>query len=172
MLDREGRGVGSVSGLNYFRGFNLYSYCRQMAGGGWVCLAISNSIPFTPIDLNTNLEAVACKVYFNNFTLHICNVYFNDEADITNNSLNNLINNIPFPKLILGDFNGHHPSWGSPDSNLRGDVIYDTFLKFAVIACGTFFVITMIRKDKNILKLGVFKFLRYLEGINKIMTQI
>ena len=114
--------------FNYFKGFDLYSFCRPVAGGGGVCIAVHKNIPSTRIHLQTNLEAVACKVFFNDFILHICNVYFNDDADINDTSLSDLIDSIPSPKLILGDFNAHHPSWGSQVGDRRGDIVSNTFL--------------------------------------------
>ena len=115
-------------GFRYFRGFTLYKRCRHVAGGGGVLLAINNNIPSTQIQLNTTLEAVACKVYFDNFCLNICNVYFNDDADITAQTFNNLVKSIPSPRLILGDFNVKHSLWGSPDNDPRGVAIFNVIL--------------------------------------------
>ena len=113
--------------FNYFSRFNIYSFCRPVAGGGGVSLAVSHELPSSQIQLQTNLEAVACKIYFNNFCLHVCNIYFNAEADITVNSLTDLLNSIPSPRLILGDFNAKHRAWGSPGNDRRGEVVNDVF---------------------------------------------
>ena len=114
----------------YIKDFDkVYKKCRNNRGGG-VCIAVHKSLPATPIDLNTELEAVACKVYFKNFSINICNVYFNNEANINNITLTNLINAIPSPKLILGDVNAKHPLWGSPTSDQRGITIRDTIIDY------------------------------------------
>lgn len=98
--------------FRYFRGYTLYKLLRPVAGGGGVLLAINNNIPSTQIQLNTTLEAVACKVYFDNFCLNICNIYFNDGANVNAQTFKDLVNSIPSPKLILGDFNAKHSLWG------------------------------------------------------------
>ena len=84
------------------RGFDkIFKEYRIDNEGGGVCIAIHKSLPAVSIDLNTELEAVACKVYFKDFSLNICNVYFNNTARVNNITLNNLINQIPSPKIIL-----------------------------------------------------------------------
>ena len=114
--------------FNFIRGYNTYSFCRPVAGGGGVSIAVCQSLPSVQIPLQTNLEAVACKIYFNNLSLHLCNVYFNDQAQIDVQNLGQLIDAIPSPKLILGDFNAKHQSWGSPTSDARGDMVSQVFL--------------------------------------------
>ena len=111
----------------YFRGYTIYKKLRPVAGGGGVCLAVHTQLPSTPIQLNTALEAVACKVHFKGLNLNICNVYFNEPAEINYISLRNLIDSIPNPKLILGDMNAKHVAWGSPETNDRGTLINNVF---------------------------------------------
>ena len=113
----------------YFRGYTIYKKLRPVAGGGGVCLAVHTQLPSTPIQLNTALEAVACKVHFRGFNLNICNVYFNEPAEINYISLRNLIDSIPNPKLILGDMNAKHVAWGSPETNDRGTLINNVFFR-------------------------------------------
>ena len=105
----------------------MYKKLRPVAGGGGVCLAVHTQLPSTPLQLNTALEAVACTVYFCNFKLNICNVYFNEGADVSYNNLKLLIDSIPSPKLILGDVNAKHASWGSPENTDRGLLINNVF---------------------------------------------
>ena len=106
----------------YLQGYTIYKKCRLGMGGG-VCLAVHNSVPSVEIPLNTDLEAVACTLFFKNFNLSICNVYFNAEADVSLASLDNLLTVVPAPRLLLGDVNAKHFSWGSPICDGRGVVI-------------------------------------------------
>ena len=111
----------------YFRNYNVYKLCQQGNIGGGVYIAVQNNLPSIPLQIAGGLEAIACKVFFNNSSLHICNVYFNEAANVNSVTLTDLINSIPTPRLILGDINGKHHVWGSPDNTPRGIVINDTF---------------------------------------------
>ena len=111
----------------YLRGYKVYKLCRGIGGGGGVCLAIHANIPSTPLQIDSDLEAVACTVRFQSTNLNVCCVYFNAQADVSSVSLQNLIDSIPHPRLILGDMNAKHPIWGSPSSDQRGVVLNDFF---------------------------------------------
>ncbi|GFW50002.1 putative RNA-directed DNA polymerase from transposon X-element [Trichonephila clavipes] len=47
-------------------------------------------------------------------------VYLPPNTVIHQHNLNNLVDQLPAPFVILGDFNGHSTLWGSPKMNLRG----------------------------------------------------
>lgn len=93
-----------------------------LRANGGVALFASNSYPFTPIALNTPLQAVAIRIHINSL-ITVCNIYLPPNDDVSSSDLNNLITQLPKPFLIIGDFNGHNPLWGSPDSNPRGHQI-------------------------------------------------
>ena len=42
---------------------------------------------------------------------------------LTSEHLNSLIQQLPTPYLLLGDFNGHNILWGSKENNYRGELI-------------------------------------------------
>ncbi|GBN09470.1 hypothetical protein AVEN_175389-1, partial [Araneus ventricosus] len=88
------------------------------ASGG-VALLVAHDSPCIPLNLNTQLQAVAARIQVQSF-LTICNLYLPPNQPIDQTHLNNLISQLPVPFLLLGDFNGHSPLWGSPDSNSRG----------------------------------------------------
>lgn len=81
------------------------------------CL-IQRSIPLT-----TTLQAVACSVEFNNMTICICCLYLPPSYPVNLVDLNDLFIALPQPFLLLGDFNGHSPLWGSPQLNPRGAIV-------------------------------------------------
>ena len=81
------------------------------------------------LNINSDLEVVACTILFKDYKLNVCNLYLPNHADVDIDSLNNLLKSIPDPKIVLGDFNARHTSWGAPTNCPRGRVITDSFLE-------------------------------------------
>ncbi|GFU87546.1 probable RNA-directed DNA polymerase from transposon X-element [Trichonephila clavipes] len=50
----------------------------------------------------------------------LCCLYFPPNTVIHQHDLNNLVDQLPAPFIILGDFNGHSTLWGSAKTNPRG----------------------------------------------------
>ncbi|GBM16649.1 hypothetical protein AVEN_222415-1 [Araneus ventricosus] len=88
------------------------------ASGG-VALLVSHDTPSSVITLHTNLQAVAVRVMFSNLVT-ICTLYLPPSTSVDERDLNRLVDELPTPFIILGDFNGHSPLWGSKSTNLRG----------------------------------------------------
>ena len=86
---------------------------------GGVALLTSHSIPSTMIHLNTHLQAVAVRINIHTLTT-ICNVYLPPDATVDKKSLNELVDQLPPPFILIGDFNGHSTLWGNRDVNPRG----------------------------------------------------
>ncbi|GBN88614.1 hypothetical protein AVEN_169450-1 [Araneus ventricosus] len=84
-----------------------------------VALAVSNDIPSSCLNLNTNLQAVAIRMHIKSL-ITICSFYLPPHQTIHQTELNNLISQLPSPFLILGDLNGHSPLWGGTETNSRG----------------------------------------------------
>ena len=83
-------------------------------------LCIRSDCLYTTVSLNTPIVALAVRILLHK-TITICSVYISPSKT----DLINLANQQPVPFLILGDFNGHSPRWGSPDSNIQGKIIED-----------------------------------------------
>ena len=107
----------------YIKDYKLYRKGRTNHGGG-ICTAVHVSLPSQLVLYNSNLEILVCKVMFKNTSLNICNIYFPSDVDVNISDLNKLIKDVPSPRLILGDFNAKHASWGSDERNeARGTLI-------------------------------------------------
>ncbi|GFY17498.1 putative RNA-directed DNA polymerase from transposon X-element [Trichonephila clavipes] len=65
------------------------------------------------------LQAVAVRIHSTSF-ITVCCVYLPPNAVIRQQDLNNLVDQLPTPFVILGDFNGHSTLWGSVKTNPRG----------------------------------------------------
>ena len=74
--------------------------------------------------LQTSLQAVAVR-----FTLEkqftVCSIYLPPEPDFTNHEIQSLIDQLPTPFLLLGDFNAHNPLWGGLSTTPEGRIIED-----------------------------------------------
>ena len=95
--------------------YSLYRYDEifgQRRQGG-VALYINNNFTHSKIDLQTNLQAVACTIYLNNRNIDVCSLYIppNSNTDELLQQLNTLVNELHNPFLLLGDFNSHSPNW-------------------------------------------------------------
>ncbi|WP_179117403.1 endonuclease/exonuclease/phosphatase family protein, partial [Solemya velum gill symbiont] len=109
------------SNIDNIKGYSLPSYTSVHQGS--VSLLIHNSVPFSTVSLNSEISAIALQV-----TLHkvftICSIYLSPNQTYTSTDLIKLLDQLPSPCLLLGDFNGHHPLWGSPAPNARGSQVY------------------------------------------------
>ncbi|GFV56079.1 putative RNA-directed DNA polymerase from transposon BS [Trichonephila clavipes] len=106
------------------RGYSiLWKECNtgERASDG-VALLINHTIPSSPILLRMSIQAVAVQVSIFS-TVTICNVYLPPNAPMNFKELQELIDQLPSPFILLGDFNAHHLLWGCQDVNSRGKVV-------------------------------------------------
>ncbi|GBM62976.1 hypothetical protein AVEN_147232-1, partial [Araneus ventricosus] len=103
------------------RGYN--SARKDIASGnnisGGICILTSNLYPSSPLSLHSSLQAVAVQVYTRTLVT-VCNIYLPPHAVINQQELNNLVDQLPKPFILLGDFNGHSTLWSSGSTNSRG----------------------------------------------------
>ena len=74
---------------------------------------IYNSISFSPVELNTSLQAVAARVNLNT-KLTICNVYISKDHALNQQLLNDICNQLPQPSMVL-------PHWETSMHTITGD---------------------------------------------------
>ena len=89
---------------------------------GGSSLVIKRGIPHEPIQLNTNMQAVAARITFHR-TISVCSIYIQPKYKPNIQELDNLINQLPPPIILLGDFNAHNVLWGSQHTNTSGTLI-------------------------------------------------
>lgn len=92
-----------------------------IASGG-VAMYVNKSYQATEINLTTNLEAVAASINFRN-KISICNIYIPHGRNLDITELQHLIDQLPRPRLIIGDFNCHNILWGSINTNAAGTLM-------------------------------------------------
>ncbi|GBO20397.1 putative RNA-directed DNA polymerase from transposon X-element [Araneus ventricosus] len=86
---------------------------------GGVCILTSNLYPSTPLTLHTSLQAVAVQVHARTLVT-VCCVYLPPHDVVSQQDLETLVDQLPTPFILLGDFNGHSTLWGSDVTNSRG----------------------------------------------------
>ena len=111
----------------YLKNYKIYRKDRDSKGGG-VLLAIHNLLPSLGLHINSNLEIVACQVYFQGKKLSIASIYIPCDTNLVDNELEDVLNQMNGEKLILGDFNAKHDLWGSNVNDQRGDTIAEFIL--------------------------------------------
>ncbi|CAF3471748.1 unnamed protein product [Rotaria socialis] len=106
---------------------NNYQQLRKdrNGGGGGVSLIIHNSLSFIPVNVQSVFEVVAAKVYINKTFYTICSIYIPPQVNFGEQQLKEVWDQLPKPCLILGDFNSHHPMWGSEHSDCRGKAVVE-----------------------------------------------
>ena len=109
-------------GLN-FNVFNSPPPTGERAHGG-ASVIIHKSLQHSPIPLDTPLQAVALSVLLNR-KISVCSLYLLPSLDFDLHDLQSLVDQLPVPFLLLGDFNAHSPLWGRQNLDNKGKVIED-----------------------------------------------
>ena len=104
--------------------FEQYDYMHntgQRASGG-VSILIRKDIPQNKISINTHLQAITVSATLHK-TVTICSLYIPPHHPINENELNTLIQKLPKPFILMGDFNSHNIIWVSKTTNKRGQIL-------------------------------------------------
>ena len=108
------------------KGFNVYNYihtdCLRASGGS--SLLVHSSVPQRQIKLKTDLQAVAVSITLNK-EITFCSIYIPPSYSLRSEQLTSLLQQLPSPYMLVGDFNGHNVLWGSNDNDPRGQLIED-----------------------------------------------
>jgi ribonuclease HI len=108
------------------RGFEHFFKNRlqgNRASGGVAIFVKPYTFP-EQVLLNTHLEACAVQIRFP-LKVTICSVYLPNSSSLNVKDLNDLVNQLPIPFILLGDFNSHHYYWGSERCDTRGRIVAD-----------------------------------------------
>ena len=112
----------SMLGLNIIKSPKNYSIEQLLtpttdAGTGLVTL-VHKKIAYTRLNINTNLQVIAIQLKLSQlFT--VCNIYINPDYPLNKRTIQDLINQLPEPYIIAGDFNCKSPIWGNNNSRNR-----------------------------------------------------
>lgn len=98
--------------------------CSRLSGG--VAIAVQGGIPTRDVELSTSFEAVAVTI-LSYKTITICSLYIPPHVNLSCKNLHNLVEKLPKPFILVGDFNAHSTLWGSEKSDQKGQLMEDFF---------------------------------------------
>lgn len=85
--------------------------CYTHSSGG-VAIVLQKSVPCSPLQLLTALEAVAVRAILFNRLITVCSLYVPPDYRLSSSEFESLIDELPEPFLLVGDLNAHSELWG------------------------------------------------------------
>ena len=98
------------------------AYNVNIGSHGGVALYVRNDTPQNHIAIQSALQATAVQIHLQR-KYTICSLYLPPNEVFPSNEFKSLIQQLPYPFLILGDMNGRNPLWGDIISNQRGNCL-------------------------------------------------
>ena len=97
-------------------------------GHGGTGILINPKIPQSKIDIQSRLQTVAVRVTLDR-PISLCSLYISEEdwRTISPLEIKKLIEDIPHPKIITGDWNARNTLWHSDVNCQKGDCLEDIF---------------------------------------------
>ena len=117
--------------LDFCRNPDLTSHDIGDRACGGVSVLVRDGIPSSECTLNTSLQAKAVTISTSK-TITICSLYLPPSDNLNIVLLTRLIDQLPTPFVICGDFNGHSVTWGCDKNNSRGVRIDDFITDYNV----------------------------------------
>ena len=106
------------------KGYSLYTDNVNLSPRrGGSALYVSSRLLHHEIKLNTKLNTVAVKVTLMEREIAILSTYIPPMPAVSYETLSHLLDHIPSPCMILGDFNAHHRSRGCTTNDSRGKIL-------------------------------------------------
>lgn len=101
-------------------------------------LGVQQGIPHTFIELDSPLQAVAATLEWPIRATYAC-IYLckKDGRSTIRGKLNTLLDQLPLPVILLGDFNAHSDLWGSEQLDERGKAIEEVIGERGLIVLNT-----------------------------------
>ena len=113
--------------MRHFTLYNAFAPDPERAKGG-ASILIRQGIIHSQVPLKTSLQEVAVKFSFSK-TITLCSIYMPPSQTLSLRDLTDLVTQLPKPYILLGDFNGHNPLWGSNSTNDKGKKLEDFIIQ-------------------------------------------
>ena len=89
---------------------------------GGTAIIVNKKVQHSLVPIVTTLQAVAVRILLDKYVT-VCSLYLPPDLNFNVNDLQDLIDQLPSPFLLLGDFNAHNPLWGSINLDTKGKII-------------------------------------------------
>lgn len=112
-----------------FDGFILHRMDRNNGRGGGTAILYNDSFKVDVLYPNIDLEISCISLHFTASKILLVSIYIPpDKLNISNlNQLFIFLKNCNQPFIVGGDFNCHHPKWGSNHTSRNGKLLFDWF---------------------------------------------
>ena len=113
------------SNLSAPRGYNIEQFSPTVnpIPGTGLAILIKSTQGHRRLRLLSPLQAIAVRLGIGHILVTICNIYVSPREDLRLQDLMDLVDELPRPFIINGDFNSLHPLWGNQSLNRRGRCI-------------------------------------------------
>ena len=88
-----------------------------------IVIYVKNGIPHSSVTVKSNLRVTAVKVTINNRPITICSLHIPPDYKLMLRDLEVLYSQLSSSCLMLGDYNGHSPLWGSRHVTPKGKIV-------------------------------------------------
>lgn len=93
-------------------------------GYGGVAILVQNSFSAIPVSLSNHCNDISVVAVNVNSICYV-SIYYARPSIAIFNEINQLLNNLPKPFVLLGDFNSHHQLWGCSSTTYYGEQLLD-----------------------------------------------
>jgi len=114
----------SVKLSNYSHMSKQGHYNHRFHGG--VALYVHESCPYTALSIDSVLQVVAARIQIHSsLMITVASLYLPGRTLLCENELTHIIQQLPTPLMLTGDFNAHHTMWGDQAIDRRGGLIHN-----------------------------------------------
>ena len=108
--------------FKHYEMYNTYGPIEDERAKGGVSELIKQGVIHSVLPLKIKLQAVAIRATLDK-AITLCSIYIPPSSHLDIRDLENLVEQLPSPYMLMGDFNGHNPLWGCKDFNSKGRVL-------------------------------------------------
>ena len=126
-----------IENVNYNLGREYKLYAIVPAGQRSkrrTAVAIKKKIAHKRLNIRTTLQTIALELYMAGKRKRtMCSIYLPPTDLVTEKDMKDLLEQLPAPMILLGDFSAHNSLWGSKKMNTRGRMLEKILDRFNLL---------------------------------------